>query len=236
MRDFSYIINNVKPTYFADPSIELINAAKKRTLAVFTKCGYDFGSEFVEDSFSNFSGRFDAAYMSKKSQELENEKIRELLSRNGDDKKRIRYPKGLFVSGPCGTGKTLFCRILSSMFDIEMLDMTELVTIYLSKKGNEWFLDFIEKNRKSPIIIDDLGAESDAKRYGNEIPISELLYERSKTWERYGIPTIVTSNMVLDSPNKELMTIRRKYGTRIFSRLSGMLDRVELTGRDHRKD
>ena len=65
---------------------------------------------------------------------------------------------------------------------------------YQKKDGNDWIERWLYSNCKNAVIIDDLGAEGDVKKFGNESPIGAILSTRARFWEMYGTPTIYTTN------------------------------------------
>lgn len=77
------------------------------------------------------------------------------------------------------------------------------------------------------LIVDDLGLEPAAvKNYGNEIsPIAEVLYHRYEAQ----LFTVMTTNL-----NRE--EIGERYGRRIDSRLYEVLDVINVTTKDFRKN
>ena len=81
------------------------------------------------------------------------------------------------------------------------------------------------------LIIDDVGAEGDIRKFGNESPIGAIISTRARHWEIFGTPTIYTTNF--DNPEK----LAALYGNdkRLLDRLSSYQVGVEFTGASLRK-
>jgi hypothetical protein len=145
---------------------------------------------------------------------------------------RFEKPKGLLIYGQTGTGKTTTARILSSLLDIEIIDVEEVARKYMTSKGNDWLDDYIDAHEHKPLIIDDIGSESEMKKFGNSSPIVSILTARARSWEWRGVPTVYTTNI----PNIETLASEDRYGSRIASRIQGCCECVFLDGRDCRLD
>ena len=143
--------------------------------------------------------------------------------------KQFQQPRGLFLYGTCGTGKTFTAAVLAAELKVDFFDVNELNSKYMRKDGDDWFYDFSRDHCKNPIIIDDLGAERNVRKYGSESIISDLISVRSKYFDWFGTPTIFTSNF---SSRDE---IKERYGDRIESRISGMCEYILIGGDDKRK-
>ena len=143
-----------------------------------------------------------------------------------------RYPwpeKGLFIFGPSGTGKTTIAEVLAERFGMEFYTSSDLVFRYMANQGDDWYADFYDSVSNKPIVIDDLAAEREVRKYGNESIIIDLIMAREQTHRRFGTPTIFTSNLAGSNE------IRDRYGDRVLSRIIGMCNIVMLTGNDRRR-
>lgn len=141
---------------------------------------------------------------------------------------RCDYPRrGLFLHGPAGTGKTFAARIIAAILDIDYFTVFELGTAF-SMAGASGFWGLFESCRKQPMVLDDLGNESNVKSYSNVLPVRELLIARHELWQSLQCPTIITSNF---ASRKE---ISAAYGEFVTSRLLGMCDFVQFRGTDQR--
>ena len=144
-----------------------------------------------------------------------------------DKSKDYMMPKGLLLFGNCGTGKTLLAKLMSIFTGIKFYEASEIALNYLCD-GDDWYRDFSRAISKEAIVIDDIGAERDVKRYGNESILIEFLSQRTRLWEEFQIPTIITSNF------QERNEIAERYGDRIKSRFLGAFQPVKLSGKDRR--
>jgi DNA replication protein DnaC len=142
--------------------------------------------------------------------------------------KNFKLPKGIMFFGNCGTGKTRIAMILAVSLKIEFFEASEIASHYLAY-GDEWYQNFVNRNRKKTIVIDDVGIERDVKRFGNNSIIKEFLASRAMSWEWYNVPTIATTNFA--EPNE----IADRYGKHIESRFFGAFNHIALTGSDWRK-
>lgn len=149
----------------------------------------------------------------------------------------IYKTKGFFLFGPTGCGKTTLvsairdcCRLhtrkLKKQNGFVFLRARRLCEDY---SANESFLtELREISDKKAVIIDDLGTERTACRYGNQWGLEDFIEDRYDTWEDLGLPTIFTSN--LQKPDSVL----QRYGERAMSRLIGMVDFISYNYYDRR--
>ena len=145
--------------------------------------------------------------------------------------KRFRNPKGLLLFGTCGTGKTLAARIIAKRFKATFIDTYRIAFEYLKKDGNDWLADFLDKHCKSLLVIDDLGAEGEIRKFGNESPIGAIIATRARHWEMFGTPTIYTTNFT----TAEKLTKLYGEDQRLQDRLDAYQVHVEFTGASLRK-
>lgn len=189
---------------------------------LFGKINYQTAHVSNFDFVIEFAARYELALNSDKL------KIDEV---NG---KKFRLPKGLLLFGKCGTGKTLAARILADRFGMTFIDTYTIALNYLKNTadgGDNWLETFLLGNSRKALVIDDVGAEGDIRRFGNESPMGSILSTRARFWEMYGTPTIYTSN--LSSPSD----IAAKYGNddRLADRLRSYYIPVEFKGQSLRK-
>ena len=188
---------------------------------------------FVRDGVKQFDKilHFMAHYqIAAVEQNVSNPDYQEIYEAELQDKK-FRMPKGLLLYGTCGTGKTLTARILSRRFDFVFVDTHKIGLEYLTKEGNDWLAKWLTDHQRRPVVIDDLGAEGDIKKFGNESPMRAIITARAKYWELFGAPTIYTTN--ISTPQQ----IAECYGSdaRILDRLTAYQVGVEFTGASLRK-
>lgn len=146
-------------------------------------------------------------------------------------------PRGIFIAGPTGCGKTTLVRAFTdcarihvrkrpSSRGIVFLRAREMTVEYTT---NEYYLPYLHNlTSQKTVIIDDLGIEHAANRYGVPWGLEEYLEERYETWTEYGAPTILTTNY--QRPD----AILNRYGERAFSRLAEMVDFIAYNYRDRR--
>lgn len=143
---------------------------------------------------------------------------------------------GIMCCGTCGNGKTTllyaFQRVVNYLRDnnhFSFLDNDDTrfvagIQIYHAKE-----IAMIAKDYKAftalqcrPMLaVDDLGTEpAEVLDYGNILsPLVDLIERR---YERQ-LFTFITTNLVANSDDDKVMTIRRKYGDRIADRFNEML-------------
>jgi DNA replication protein DnaC len=145
--------------------------------------------------------------------------------------KTFPMPNGLMLRGSPGTGKTFAARIIAERFSLPLWDTYSIGLEYLKKDGDDWLEKFVYGNTRTAIVIDDIGAEGALKKYGNESPMGMIFTMRAKYWEKYGTPTIYTTNFT--TPQQ----IADFYGndTRLLDRLTAYQVGVEFTGASKRK-
>lgn len=146
-----------------------------------------------------------------------------------------RLSKGIYITGYCGTGKSLMLKILAKFAKM----VNQKFIINGKEVGLAWrkFHARELSNRfrngedlgglyTTPILqIDDLGAEPNPVQYmGNKI---DLLADLLETREDKGVITLITSNLPPDY-------LSDTYGDRLESRM-GALNYYELNGDDKRQ-
>lgn len=145
-----------------------------------------------------------------------------------------KYPeydlnKGLLISGSCGLGKTMTFKILKEIFKyypdkvFRMTSANQIVREYDST-GSEC----LDKYLVNKWCFDDFGTENTAKHYGKDEEVFKtIIEERYNLFIDHNIPTYLTTNL-------NLTEIRRRYGSRVYSRLFEMFNIILLKGEDKR--
>lgn len=157
--------------------------------------------------------------------------------------------RGLFITGSVGTGKTLAMMLIQKQtmlrrqtagfvtaqeFGNKVSEHGSYKTIieYVDNlKAEDWKDGHwdMKSYRHVDLIIDDLGAETDATHYGVRTePMIELVAARYDLWKARGARTHITTNLTTDE-------IAKRYGGRIESRIREMCYVTKFEGDDRRK-
>ena len=138
--------------------------------------------------------------------------------------------RGALMMGNVGTGKTVLLQYAALVLRVGYFDITGLSTIYATG-GDENFWSVMRDTMLTghDLILDDLGAEADTKRFGNQMPIVELIYERYSLWKLTGARLWMATNLTGAE-------IRTRYGDRVLDRLKEMCYVVPATGTSLRKN
>lgn len=160
-----------------------------------------------------------------------NERISNAMQRYAEHFDEIRKSdiNGLVLFGTVGTGKSYYAACVGNA----LLDrgiavmMTSFDRIYNkvqeSFEGRQAFLDSL--NRYPLLIIDDLGAE------GSTEFMQKTVFSVIDARAQAGMPLIVTTNLSAEALKKP--SDERKQ--RIYSRLLGMCQPIEVAGPDRRR-
>lgn len=146
--------------------------------------------------------------------------------------------KGLFICGVSGTGKTLIAAILASELEIGFYCMLDIDEMGARNREDVWDLPEIS-SRDSSIVIDDVGAESGLKSYGNEAITRSLWLRLYDDWAFRGKIAIVTANLTLNQTEQARNSPRsvlNVLGDRAESRFCEMFEIVRFDGTDYRKE
>ncbi len=135
----------------------------------------------------------------------------------------IDLNKGILLIGPVGCGKTSLITLLRYFHyrpNLYQVKPTREIAAEYQKNGHETILKYGKMGKS--FCIDDLGAESTIKHYGNECnTIAEILLYRYELFTSEGIFTHATTN--LDANQLEEL-----YGNRVRSRLRAMFNLVSF--------
>lgn len=145
--------------------------------------------------------------------------------------------KGLLVTGPIGCGKTQLIDLCADN-PVQSYRQVECVNIadeYTDKnKGGNTVIDFYGKMHKVSVtansfghewfgtFFDDLGAEGDAKHFGNERNVMEAIILKRYSRLKYNC-THFTSNLSIED-------LSESYGARVVDRLKEMCNVIEFPG------
>lgn len=139
--------------------------------------------------------------------------------------------RGLLMTGDVGSGKTLW---LEKFAGCKIRNAASLVETYQDSK--EVFYDILEPQLYTilpdgywDLAIDDIGEEPTLNDFGTKLEvIAEALSVRYRVFRRHGGKTYITTNMNLES-------IKKRYGSRIESRLHEMATHIIFTCTDQRR-
>jgi chromosomal replication initiation ATPase DnaA len=149
--------------------------------------------------------------------------------------------KGLYIAGPCGTGKSVLLRILAALSNYGNIeyeaDRRKIKLVWAENRADDICnnvtitgIESVARLRNLDVLnINDFGSGQAEQVYmGNRINAIRLILEARG--DSYGKFTLLTSNFPIYN---EL--IKQQYGARVVSRLSEMCNYFELTGEDWRK-
>ena len=144
------------------------------------------------------------------------------------DNKEYTTKKGLFLTGRPGCGKTTLCYAISESCQIDIITANEIEEDII--KTDEISISrYVGKNG---LIIDDLGAERNIKKYGNEPPLKQFLYRLYDFWKIKNNPIICNSNYNMEQNHTNW--IAKIYGTRVASRFYEMFTSIYFLNEDLR--
>ena len=150
------------------------------------------------------------------------------LCRQEDLPEKYLYPeKGFYFYGGTGRYKSYVARTLARFLGIPFYETHEIESDFLRWKDEFWKMEVYKGLRWGHCVIDDMGAESGQKVYGNIFPFSLLLKKRMDLKDRYGFTTIITSNFALDNDLQEA-------DERTYSCIMGMCLPLAFGGDDAR--
>lgn len=152
----------------------------------------------------------------------------------GPENGRI-YPRprvGVMFYGPCGAGKSALADYLrDAIRGIAGISIRRVNTAALIDKYNRGELSEYEAQgySDSDIYLDDLGYETDGKRYGEKWGLDDFLKFRYEyAFRRHNCYTFATTNL------NGLPEIEQRYGAHVASRCAEMFDFIKLEGNDRR--
>lgn len=139
-----------------------------------------------------------------------------------------REGKGLLLYGDCGTGKTFFAAcianaLLDQGFTVQMTNFARVINQIQGTFQKQEIID--EMNRKSLLIIDDLGAERKSEF------MQETVFNIIDARYRSGLPLIITTNLTMP----EIQQPQGIGHSRIYDRIIERCVPVKVDGGNRRK-
>lgn len=139
--------------------------------------------------------------------------------------------KGLFIHGPCGTGKSSVLDIIRNISRYYHLKQLWFSNVSVHTVVKEFNLDgeiMVDKYSRGTVHFDDLGTEKKAQSWGvKENLFERLLLIRYNAFKEKGTKTHVTSNLPIRS-------LEKIYGKQVYDRLFEMFNFIELDGKSRR--
>ena len=140
---------------------------------------------------------------------------------------------GLCFYGPCGAGKTVVAEFLREQIKALRWRVQKIQTAPLIDKyrRDELLADEMQGTPKEDILLDDIGYEEDARRFGDRWGIADFLKFRYEyAFLRHGRCTIATTNL------NGIEEIRERYGVQIASRAAEMFYFILVARKDRRRE
>lgn len=139
--------------------------------------------------------------------------------------------KGLFIHGPCGTGKSSIfdiIREISLQYNLKQMWFSNVSVHSVVSEFNKEGEHIVDKYSRGKVHFDDLGTEKLVQSWGvKENLLERLLQIRYNNFKVKGTKTYVTSNL----PISEMKKI---YGKQVFDRIFEMFNFIELGGKSRR--
>lgn len=133
-----------------------------------------------------------------------------------------RTGRGLFISGPCGCGKTHLARCLFRYWRMEVsrwLYVKDEKCICHMKNNPDFYYD-------NTVFVDDIGCEEIVKEYGNTTDVVGDFIQR---YHYHGKRRFVATT------NLKSEGIDGKYGQRVLERILDMCVCLKMTGKSKRE-
>jgi len=160
-------------------------------------------------------------------------RIAEWVARYGYSQTGAVLPprRGLMLYGPAGRGKTRLLRIIARQFGLSVYTADEIDEMATNPdSGGSCRIGIVEDRRT--FVLDDLGAESLRKYYGNAPEFPQVLVRLYERWQSCGKLVLASSN--LNFAPSGYKAIVDRYGQRVADRILEMFDFALLGGKNWR--
>ncbi len=152
----------------------------------------------------------------------------------------LNLRKGIFLWGPCGSGKTFLMRSMQLALNTLRNQSRSFKMVSVPRVYNELFERdrvYLSNHYADHRCFDDLGFHTTAiKNWGNQInPIEMILTHRYTNFVSRNTITHITSNLPLKQVGKST-ALDQILDERIISRLQEMMNFVLVTGKDFRSE
>ena len=145
-----------------------------------------------------------------------------------------RYRKGLFLLGPCGTGKTMF--LTTFLGKCRQFTARRIVAMYNEAGATpDWHqaihgyhVDTLITTPPRSVILDDVGTEPVAMHFGQKSDVmQDIIADRYEYWQQHEVKTFITTNLPFTEFDE-------RYGRRITDRIGEMCDVIRFDGESAR--
>ena len=138
--------------------------------------------------------------------------------------------KGVFITGRCGVGKTLFCNIASKAVQHERLQTVRLgLPNQLALITDDYYF---QRSMSGSVILDDIGAERAVNEYG---VIRESVGEFITAFHTRWAGDTATSVRLFGNTNLSGEAFLRRYTQRVWSRITDLCVIWNMKGEDKRR-
>jgi len=154
---------------------------------------------------------------------------REWEMRRREDLAYATETRGIMLLGSIGTGKTIAMEILSAMFGTPILSMVRLGAAFKTG-GVSAAQEILDSHDRADLICDDIGAETEARSYGDRLTTRDIVMQRYEQWRKMGVRTHYTANLTPEQLLSEAV-----LGKRAYDRIAEMCVVVVATGKSMRR-
>ena len=149
--------------------------------------------------------------------------------RGREDAAYATETRGIMLLGSIGTGKTIAMEILSAMFGTPILSMVRLGAAFKAG-GVAAAQRILDSHDRADLICDDIGAETEAKSYGDRLTTRDIVMQRYEQWRKLGVRTHYTANLT-----PEQLRAEDVLGKRAYDRIAEMCVVHVATGKSMRR-